>query len=99
MRPAQTATAQIAPILTTVFRVMGYMGLFKEDADLAQVIIPTAYGVGVMQLYVSDAILGLDHLQVDAIPAEIQIVCSALKIHISVVCASLVFELPQEEAV
>lgn len=52
MRPAQTATAQIAPILTTVFRVTGYMVLFKEDVDYAQFLIPTAYGVGVMQLYV-----------------------------------------------
>lgn len=95
MRPAQTATAQIAPILTTVFRVTGYMVLFKEDVDYAQFLIPTAYGVGVMQLYVSDAALDLDYLEVYAIPVQIQIVRSALKINISVIDVSLVFERPQ----
>lgn len=95
MRPAQTATAQIAPILTTVFRVMGYMVLFKEDVDYAQFLIPTVYGVGVMQLYVLDATLDLDHLEVDAIPVQIQTVRSALKIQISVFGANLVFEQPQ----
>lgn len=95
MRPVQTATAQIAPIQTTAFRVTGYMVLFKEDAGYAQFLIPTAYGVGVMQLYVSDAPLDLDHLEVDAIHVQIRIVRPALKIQISVIGANLGFERPQ----